>query len=1112
MTITAKVRQRAIDTGKVISLVQAQHQADTIVFQIQGEDAALGEYSFYLLYMRPSDTIPHVELLSDPVVTTEGYVCVSFSPHSYFTAEDGTVKIQLLGCEEADLTVDPNTGTISGSKLWESLQGFVFIHASQLNGTETIIEENVLTEYLAEFQELYSQSEAAESEAADYAALAKDWASKTNGAVEGGEMSAKYYAGTADSRAKEAEGYAVGTVSGSPSATFAGKNAKELASDAQDWAKGTRSDGKTPSHTSDSAKAYAESAADSAGIVSAHATAIDAIGDDLTNIDAVAADILDDDSTINAVAENITNVNAVAANETNINAVNTNKTNIDTVAGATSNIGTVASNIGSVNAVAGNTTNINAVNSNKTNIDTVAGKATEITTVAGIASDVSAVAAIASDVAAVEDIDDDVSAVAAIAVDVGVVADAATDVAAVAAGITAVGTVATNISDVSAVADDIAKVSAVADDLTNIGAVADDLENIDDAVTNASLARQYAEGKKLDGTDVVSGEAGYEDNAKYWKEEAEAVVTGKEDSSNKVTSWTSTTTNAHYPSEKLVKDTIDAEIASREATDKNLEARLTNVETALSGTVIQEHVDSTQKNVKTILSADELLPWAILKRVGARSTQFNQLIKDGNFPNNTTNWDSTYGSISIANNKLTYTVETVGNTYQNRIYQRLIWFVPSHKYLLMFDVKGSRDSEIYGSIYDSSSSTYAVDKVLMGNITANSTTRLAIIFDIGANPMLQADLRISIGATGKAVGDTYEFSNVQIEDITIMNEYDSNKTDAQNIASFRAKFPASYYPFNAGDIYDVPPLSFLYRGTNQWDEEWELGDYSSSTGEKVASSNYIRCKNRIEVIQGGTYYWGGSTTGVMYFYDAEDNYLPDISYVDWTVANRVYTLDSRVRYIRFRLSSAYGTTYNHDIMICLNSVTDKTYKPYNGQSIDTSFMAGKKYVNSSCYDYAENLYVNGILKRKMQTVVGSVDLGTLYWTWNSTFEVYISLDLSGKANGAQNIICSKYGTNSSNNWSALLDHEISGNSINTTIYIKDSSINNQTDLVNGKINKLDGIYAFYELATLPDPTYGDPIPNFPCEDGSTITAITPQTDVENAVDVPSTIGYSTKIA
>ena len=34
-------------------------------------------------------------------------------------------------------------------------------------------------------------------------------------------------------------------------------------------------------------------------------------------------------------------------------------------------------------------------------------------------------------------------------------------------------------------------------------------------------------------------------------------ISGKEDKSNKVATWSSTTTNTNYPSEKLVKDALD---------------------------------------------------------------------------------------------------------------------------------------------------------------------------------------------------------------------------------------------------------------------------------------------------------------------------------------------------------------------------------------------------------------------------------------------------------------------------------------------------------------------------------------------------------------------------
>ena len=39
-------------------------------------------------------------------------------------------------------------------------------------------------------------------------------------------------------------------------------------------------------------------------------------------------------------------------------------------------------------------------------------------------------------------------------------------------------------------------------------------------------------------------------------------ISGKEDSSNKVTSWSTTTNNTRYPSEKLVKDSLDQKIST----------------------------------------------------------------------------------------------------------------------------------------------------------------------------------------------------------------------------------------------------------------------------------------------------------------------------------------------------------------------------------------------------------------------------------------------------------------------------------------------------------------------------------------------------------------------
>ena len=62
------------------------------------------------------------------------------------------------------------------------------------------------------------------------------------------------------------------------------------------------------------------------------------------------------------------------------------------------------------------------------------------------------------------------------------------------------------------------------------------------------------------------------------------------------------------------------------------------------------------------------------------------------------------------------------------------------------------------------------------------------------------------------------------------------------------------------------------------------------------------------------------------------------------------------------------------------------------------------------------------------------------------------------------------------------------------------------------VSSLTGKTIYFELANPSTPTLHDPIPNIPCEDGTTVTAVTPQTDLVNAIDVPSTIAYMTKIS
>ena len=96
--------------------------------------------------------------------------------------------------------------------------------------------------------------------------------------------------------------------------------------------------------------------------------------------------------------------------------------------------------------------------------------------------------------------------------------------------------------------------------------------NDTDSYPTVQAVKTYVEGKgylvssdisgKEDSNNKVSSWSSTTNDTRYPSEKlVKDSLDNKENSSNKVTSWTSTTTDTHYPSEKLVKDSLDDKIS-----------------------------------------------------------------------------------------------------------------------------------------------------------------------------------------------------------------------------------------------------------------------------------------------------------------------------------------------------------------------------------------------------------------------------------------------------------------------------------------------------------------------------------------------------------------------
>ena len=403
---------------------------------------------------------------------------------------------------------------------------------------------------------------------------------------------------------------------------------------------------------------------------------------------------------------------------------------------------------------------------------------------------------------------------------------------------------------------------------------------------------------------------------------------------------------------------------------------------------------------------------ALMKEKQGNTVVVNQLVQNPNF-DTVYSWqvgNASYGSFSISDGigKWTCTTQPAHYYQTGMIGSSNYMSIPyNHKILAIAMVRTSvqADISIYGMIGGGHTYSY-----IQREVPANTWT--TIIGFISNRP--SADVVITspkVCYTGGmesriVVGTTLECDYCYFIDLTQWFNGNIPQDLLDNPSNFFRYYQGSL-AYNAGELINANGRYIKCIGMNQWDEEWEIGSIANADGTNQSNSQTIRSKNYIRVNPNTEYYFKAPNYNIVYLYGANKEYL---GYMSWGY-NQHKVVPANACYIRFVMSSDYGTTYNNDISINLYYEKSEgvpeprclTYEPYevltnNDTGTETLRSAG------SVKDYKTP---DGTIHR----LVGVVDLSQVsssYLIYNSGFnswQVFLG-DLGlpkGKFNGNYDI-------------------------------------------------------------------------------------------------------------
>lgn len=489
---------------------------------------------------------------------------------------------------------------------------------------------------------------------------------------------------------------------------------------------------------------------------------------------------------------------------------------------------------------------------------------------------------------------------------------------------------------------------------------------------------------------------------------------------------------------KIAENTAD--IASIKLNDKEMKRRVDALYDIGQGITHKFETDSDTAYAKTVPTGAKLMS---VKSVGGRSIVWNQLVKPVPAVVTGAGVKATFSDDGII------TLNGTATTTGSAVSVQPVKNQKGHKYLMIANPL----SGVYGKDQlQFSSQSYGQDSTGHGTIITNESS----------NEKWYYTLYVYEGVT---------YDNVklqpQIFDLTAMF---GSGNEPSTVEEFEKMFPADYYPYNAGEIISAGTEEIVEQGANLWDEVWEIGTISSSSGNNEGSTVTIYSENYTPIIPNSTYifvYVGSAKFENVKtrFYDHDKKYIGYNDNNGQTVyPNKSFITPSNAFYVRFTLPPDYGNVYKNDIALIAGS--SGIYTPYHSNV----YQIPEAIRNLPGYGWSAGTarnYVDYENKRYVQCVQ-SVDLGTLSWVAGVGGKVSFQTSqvtgqkLTKNYSVPPNIICSKYSTKTQNElWGHINVTGITADA-NTDGYI-DVNDTSYTDATAFK-QAMQGVILYYELA------------------------------------------------